>query len=232
MKRRSLLLLAAAIAAPAAAETLADRFDRGLCLGACRGWNWPDSQQIDGRLDVVAVDGGKALRARTAARGSRVPKAALIARPATVGAGGTIRVSFDLMVPQGAPLNSLHLVDIECATCGEGHNPGIRLYLRGGRLRIDRSKIGERHAWTNEAAPQLRHGRWQRIDAAFVVGRDGVGGATVRLDGAVALSARGRTAAQGADGVRADRVQIGITASSNPGPAVAYFDNVTVAIAR
>jgi hypothetical protein len=219
--------------ATAPAEALSDDFERGLCLGGCRGWNWPASQQIDGRLDVVPGRGGKVLQARTGPRGARVPKAALIARPAKLAPGAALRVAFDMMVPEGAPLNSVHLVDIECASCGEDHNPGIRLYLRQGRLRIDRAKIGERHAWANNDAPQLRHGRWHRVELAISIGFES-GSAEVRLDGETVLAARGATIGRPEGGASpgADRVQIGLTASSNAGPATAYFDNVRVTIAR
>lgn len=222
------LLLAAAPTA-----TLSDDFERGLCLGDCRGWNWPASQQIDGRLDIVPGRGGKVLRARTGPRATRVPKAALIARPAKLAPGATLRVSFDMMVPEGAPLNSIHLVDVECATCGEDHNPGIRLYLRHGRLRIDRAKIGERHAWTNEDAPRLQHGRWHRVELAVAIGFES-GRAEVRLDGDTVLAARGATIGRPEGGAApgADRVQIGLTASSNAGSATAYFDDVRVTITR
>ena len=227
-------LLAALLLASGGAEQIADDFDRGLCVGRCRGWNWPASQQIGGELAVVRGGGEGdriALRAQTGPRGARVPKAALIARPAPMAGGTRLTVSFELMVPPGAPLNSIHLVDLECATCGAGHNPGIRLYLRHGRLRIDRAKIGHRHAWTNPKAPQLVHGRWHRIELAVTVGHGARGAAEVRLDGRVVLEGKGDTAAPGI-AAKADRIQIGLTASSNATPAVVYLDNVGIAIAR
>jgi hypothetical protein len=227
-------LLLPLLLAAAGPEGFSDDFQRGLCTGACRGWNWPATQQIDGSLAVARVSGGQALRAHTAARGARVPKAALIARPARLMPGQAVRISFDLMVPAGAPLNSIHLVDLECATCGEAGNPGIRLYLRDARLRIDRSKIGERHAWTNDAAPQLRHGRWHAIVLEVTAGLGTAGRARVLLDGAVVLEERGATILRPPAGrpPGADRVQIGLTASSNAGPATAYFDNVAVSFSR
>jgi hypothetical protein len=200
---------------------IADDFERGLS-------RWPATQQIDGRLDTVPGRGGKILRARTGPRGNRVPKAALIARPALLPAGTEVRIAFDLMVPQGAPLNSIHLADVECATCGEAGNPGIRLYLRHGRLRIDRSKIGIANAWTNDAAPQLRHGHWHHVELDVRIGFGDKGRARVRLDGAEVLAAKGDTILRRG----ADRIQIGLTASSNPVPATAYFDNVRVDFAR
>jgi hypothetical protein len=199
-------------------------------LGGCRGWNWATAQQIDGTVQVV---NGR-LRARTQARGGRVPKAALIARPAKLAPSATVRVAFSVMVPEGAPLNSIHLLDIECATCGEEGNPGIRLYLRHGRLRIDRSKIGVRDAWTNDAAPQLRHGRWHRVELDLTAGFGAAGRVRARLDGATVLEAQGDTITRPAGGAAAgvDRIQIGLTASSNAVPAVAWFDDVAVTIRR
>ena len=226
-----LLLLAAAVAAP----EVSDDFERGLCLGRCPGANWPASQQIDGALSTVRDPaGGRALQARVDGRGGeRVPKAALIARPAKIAPGNTVRVRFDLLVPEGAPLNSIHLVDLECARCGVPGNPGIRLYLRHGRLRIDRSKIGVPDAWTNDAAPQLRPRRWHRVDLEVTAGYGDAGRAEVRLDGAVVLEGRGDTIGRArGESPGADRVQIGLTANSNPGPAIAYFDNVAVTVER
>ncbi len=215
-------------------DSLADGFERGLCLGECRGWNWPASQQIDGALDLVAGRGGKVLRARVEPRGKRVPKAALIARPAKLAPGTRVRIEFDLMVPPASPLNSIHLVDLECAGCGEAGNPGIRLYLRHGRLRVDRAKIGHRHAWTNDRAPQLRHGRWHRVALDVAAGFGDRGAVAARLDGATVLQARGDTIVrpQGGHAAGADRVQIGLTASSNAVPVIAFFDNVRVTIDR
>jgi hypothetical protein len=208
----------------------ADDFSRGLCLGGCRGWNWAASQQIGGTVSVV---NGR-LHARTQARAQRVPKAALIARPTKLAPGGTARIAFSVMVPQGAPLNSIHLVDLECASCGEDGNPGIRLYLRHGRLRIDRSKIGARDAWTNDAAPQLRNGRWHRVEMDVTAGFGVAGRARVRLDGRTVLEAQGDTIVRASRGQAAgvDRIQIGLTASSNAVPAIAWFDNLAVTFSR
>jgi hypothetical protein len=226
-----ILLTGCTFAASAAApDAFADGFGSGLCLGGCRGWNWATSQQVDGRLAVV---NGR-LRAETQARGKRVPKAALIARPAKLVPGATARISFSVMVPQGAPLNSIHLADIECASCGEDGNPGIRLYLRHGRLRIDRSKIGVRDAWTNDFAAQLRHGRWHRVELDVTAGFGTAGAVSARLDGTTVLEARGDTIIRPSGGAPAgaDRIQIGLTASSNSVPAIAWFDDVAVTIRR
>lgn len=231
-----LLVLAAAVAfAQPRAESpsrIMDDFRTGLCVAPCRGADWAFAQTVDGDLEAVTSGrGDAALRARVGPRAGRVPKAGLVARPVKARSGDRVRVAFDLMVPEGAPLNSVHLVDVECASCGVGGNPGIRLYLRNARLRIDRSKIGVRHAWTADDAPQLRHGAWHRIELDVLLGEEG--SAAVRLDGRGVLEGKGATILSGGSGDSgADRIQIGITASSNPVAAVAYLDNISLDIVR
>jgi hypothetical protein len=198
-----------------------DDFDHGV------GGVWALRQQQSGTVDTVRAPGrpGLVLRARAAAKGAGVTKAALVARPGAMRNGQTVRVGFDLMIPAGTPANSLQLVDLEFATCAEGGNPGIRLYLRRGRLRIDRSKIGIAKAWLDDAAPQLAGDRWYRVGLVVRLGAAD-GAAQVTLDGRTVLTGRGDTLLPGADHI--DRVQIGITANSNPVPATLYLDDVAV----
>lgn len=218
-------------APPAAAPPFAFRetFARGLCTGTCPGAHWAIRQEVNGTVTVVPAPHrpGSALRARAAARGIGVAKAALVHRSGPIRVGTTLDVAFDIFIPRGTPINSMQLVDIECATCGEGGNPGVRLYLRRGRLRIDRSKIGIAHAWTDESAPALEHDRWHRITWQLRIGQGADGAARVLLDGRQVLAARGATITAG-DGAYADRAQIGITANSNPVPATAFFADIAV----
>lgn len=199
--------------------SIADDFDRGI------GGGWVRQEQ-NGAVDTIAAPGraGRVLRARAEAKRATVTKAALIARTAPIAVGRRVRVRFDLQVPAGYPLNSLQLVDLECATCGEGGNPGIRLYLRRGRLRIDRSKIGIARAWMDDAAPTLSPGRWHHVDMEVGIGPQG--SARVRLDGRTVLTGEGATLLPGADHI--DRVQIGITANSNPVSARLLIDRVAI----
>ncbi len=211
---------------PPATYEASDSFDRGLCTGRCNRAVWAILQQEHGALDVVPAPGrsGRVLRARAAAKDDRVTKAALVARTPPIETGEIATIAFDLRIPAPTPLNSLQLVDLECATCGESGNPGIRLYLRNGRLRIDRSKIGIAHAWTRDDAPMLRNDRWYRIVLTVRIGANG--SARVAVDGREVLDGRGATILAGAD--HADRIQIGITANSNPSPATVLIDNVAL----
>lgn len=224
------LLLAAG---PAALVVARDDFERGRCVGACPGAAWAITQEENGRVRVLRAPGrpGQALLAEAGPKRGRVAKADVVARTRFLPAGTLVTIAFDLRIPAGAPLNSLQLVDVECATCGEGGNPGVRLYLRHGRLRIDRSKIGVRHAWTRADAPRLAADRWHRIVWQLRLGAGEDGAARVTLDGREVLRAAGATLAP-LPRPGADRVQIGITANSNPVPARAWFDNVTVTAAR
>lgn len=213
-------------AAPAGevSQAISEDFERGLCTDRCPGAHWAWRQQVRGTLRVEAG----ALNARAGARiGKAVGKAALVARPAPMRAGTQLRIGFDLLVPRGRPINSLQLVDIECATCGIDGNPGVRLYLRHGRLRIDRSKIGVRHAWSDDTAPAIVAGRWHRVELDLLLHADARGSATVRLDNAIVLVGSGLTLHPGGR-AQADRIQIGITANSNPIAAHARFDNIAI----
>ncbi|MCD2324336.1 polysaccharide lyase [Sphingomonas sp. IC-56] len=212
--------------------SFADNFDAGLCVGSCGG-PWAIKQEVRGTVRTAPAPGrpGQALLARAAPKSGGVAKADVVARLTPLSAGTRMTIAFDLRVPTGTPLDSLQLVDLECASCGEGGNPGIRLYLRRGRLRIDRSKIGIQHAWTRDDAQALIHDRWHRIVWQVRLGAGDDGQTRVTLDGNEVLAARGATLAS-LPRLAVDRVQIGITANSNPVPATAWFDNVRVTVSR
>ncbi len=207
----------------------ADTFDRGLCASRV-DCPWYFQQRVNGTVQAEPVTGrrGLALHALVGPkRGGAVAKAALVARIAPAGPGSVIRVSFDMMVPPGRPGNSLQLVDLECADCGWPYNPGVRLYLRHGRLRIDRAKIDVARAWVNDAAPQMVHGRWHHVAYELRVSAGEDGWARAFLDGAEVVGGKGRTTMlQRMDWI--DRVQVGLTANSNPEPAELWIDNVRI----
>ena len=198
-----------------------------------QGGGWHDTQQIRGTVTFAESAFGKegVMIAEAAPREGRVPKADLIYRFARQRAGTDITVAFSFLVPDGYPANSVHLMDLECASCGRDDNPGIRLYLRHGRLRIDRSKIGHTHAWTNEAAPTIETDRWYRVDLRAVMAADDTGSLVVMLDGAEVLRANGATLLASED-PGFDRLQFGITATSNTTEAKVAFDFINARITR
>lgn len=212
------------------AQTIDEDFESDLCIG--RNCRWAIAQQINGSVERTAdpLRPGFALIAKAGPKaGGTVAKADLVARIDPAGEGAHVSVAFDLFVPQGSPANSIQLLDLECATCGEGGNPGVRLYLRHGRLRIDRSKIGHAHAWVNDTGPQLNPGQWNRVTFAMAIAADDRGGAVATLNGQAALSGQGATIMK-LDRRHVDRVQIGITANSNPVPAEMLIDNIAIRV--
>lgn len=228
---RVLLSLLALAAGPSSGGFVED-FEHDMRIG--QGGRWALAQQINGRVRLVPAPArsGRALLATAGPkRGETVAKADLVARVATMPAGTQLSIAFDLRIPAASPRDSLQLVDVECAICGESGNPGIRLYLRRGRLRIDRAKIGIRHAWTRDDAPVLAPDRWHRITWQLRLDPGEAGAARVLLDGREVLAARGATLAD-TPRIGADRVQIGITANSNAVPAMAWFDNIAVTVRR
>lgn len=144
--------------------------------------------------------------------------------------GEVVTATADVMIPDGGPVNSIHLMDLECKDCGISGNPGLRLYLRDGRLRIDRAKIGERHAWVNDTAPQVPTGRWVRIAWTLALSAGADGWTQVMMDGAEVLTATGRTVPIGPRGQGVDGLQIGLTANSNDTAASVRFRDVRLTL--
>ena len=149
--------------------------------------------------------------------------------------GAEIEMSARVFFPDGTPLDSLILMDLECASCGLDTNPGIRLYLRKGLLRVDRSKIGIKEPFYPETFNALGTGAWHEIAWHVTLGEGQKGRSIVYLDGAEVSDARGTTVltqavvSQLADirvKEQADRFQVGITANSNPRAAVMLLDDV------
>ena len=178
---------------------------------------------------AVSCDGGTVV-ARAGPRDGRVAKAALIVPFERAPAGSVVTVSARFRFPADSPLDSIHLMDIECKRCGIDGNPGLRLYLRDGRLRVDRAKIDGGHAWTNDAAPRVPRGEWVRIAWRLRLGE--AGRSSVRLGGVRVLDDRGRTVPGAPPADAVDRVQIGITASSNAVPVALEMRDIRVRVVR
>ncbi|APX89015.1 hypothetical protein BV394_04130 [Brevirhabdus pacifica] len=201
------------------ARTLSQRPDLGVQRQAGEVRRVPDP--LGGGREVHRFAAGPKGRAGK----DRVGKAALIVPFATLRPGDHLAVRAEVMIPEGAPRNSVHLMDIECKHCGQRGNPGLRLYLRDGRLRIDRKKIGGRHAWAYDRTPRLAPGRWVEIVWSLRLGLEGDPTLSiVTLDGRTVLRNRGRNLPDlPPDRAGVDRLQIGVTANSNPGEAVVYL---------
>jgi len=213
----------------AAGQTILERFDDAGALsqrdplGQQRQSG--DIRLVDDPLRGTSPDAEPVYRFRAGPKRGKVGKAALILPFDTLRPGDRLEVRAQIMVPEDAPQSLLHLMDVECKYCGQKGNPGVRLHLRDGQLRVDRKKIGERRVWALDNATRLPAGRWVEVTWTLQLG---LGGdptlSLVRLGGQAVLRNRGRNlpdVPRPRAGV--DRLQIGVTANSNDRPAVVYL---------
>lgn len=166
----------------------------------------------------------------------KVGKAALIHRFSPLPKGTSLVMAADFYIPKGSSNTSIILMDLECASCIDIAQPGIRLYLKQGRLRVDLSKIGLKHPYDPQVAHQIVPGRWYNIEWRVTVGAGQGGSSEVYLDGKLVNQARGNTllTQKVASGLQkglvvkeqVDRFQVGMTANSNKSRSDLLMDNV------
>ncbi|WP_264212625.1 hypothetical protein [Leisingera thetidis] len=165
----------------------------------------------------------------------KVGKADYVHRFEPLPAGSVILMQARIYFPPGMPLNSVILMDLECASCGLETNPGIRLYLRRGLLRVDRSKVGIKQPFLPTVPRVMTAGVWHELSWQVTLGAGEDGRSLVTLDGEVISDARGTTmltqeiVSRHMDVTvreQADRFQIGLTANSNPQAAEMLLDDV------
>lgn len=239
------LSLAIAILASGAdaLECSAGRFDASFDTGPVDS-AFAATQKQNGTVETAqdpAIPGNRAalLTAGAKTRG-RVGKADLIHRFAPVGAGSIIKMEGRFFFPEGAAIDSVILMDLECASCGVDTNPGIRLYLRDGRLRVDRSKIGIKEPFYPAVATQVKTGQWQTIGWTVDLGIGEAGRSHVTLDGETISDQRGTTllsqqiVSKLADirvNEQVDRFQVGLTANSNNRKSQLLMDDIVFCLA-
>lgn len=187
------------------------------------------------RVSDPAARNNSVVRLSAGGKGRRVGKAALIHRFPPVGKGSEVEMGARIFFPAGAALDSVILMDLECASCGLDTNPGIRLYLRDARLRVDRSKIGLSDPFYPEVDVQLEHGRWYDLRWRVILGEGDAGYSEVHLDGRRVSVASGTTVltqtivSSLADikvREQVDRYQVGLTANSNRRGTELLLDDV------
>lgn len=168
---------------------------------------------------------------------SEVGKADLILAYSPLGAGRVVEMRGRFFFPAGSRLDSVILMDLECASCGLDTNPGVRLYLRDGLLRVDRAKIGIQAAFLPDIGSGVRIGTWHDIRWEVTLGVGSRGRSRVYLDGTQVMDSRGTTVLSQAVVEQlapitvmeqVDRFQIGLTANSNPVRQTLYLDDVSI----
>jgi hypothetical protein len=231
-----------AVASPSLSDVggFTDDFNRGLSAGQSGRWSLAQLQRGQAVwASGAGVDGTGAVRFTAGPKqGGQVGKADLVKRFDPLGTGEKISVSADFKFAAGTPMDSIILMDMECGTCGLDTNPGVRLYLREGRLRVERSKIGIKAPLLPNVDHRVTPDEWHHIEWRATLGKDADGRTDVFLDGRQVLSSGGtnlidqRIVSELAPTIRVeehiDRVQIGVTANSNARPVTLLMDNVRI----
>lgn len=202
---------------------------------AGRGFQFVQEKRGEVRAFKDPKDGGNGVAYMEASKKrGNVSKSALVLRFPPVPRGTEIEMGAEFYFPNGAALDSVILMDLECASCGPDTNPGVRLYLRDGRLRVDRSKIGVKEPFYPKKATQLTHDAWHEIVWRVRVG-DQEGTSEVYLDGELVGQDSGTTVltqrivdtlADLKVREQVDRFQVGLTANSNNRATVMLVDDV------
>lgn len=226
------------------AQRLSD-FDAGG--GPAKGFSGDIKQRgsIDMTVDPEKAANGVVTFRASKKSGKQVGKAHLVYRFDPVGIGSTVTMAARVYFPSASAVNSVTLMDLECANCGLDTNPGVRLYLRDGLLRVDRSKIGIQPAFLPIANVQVTKSVWHQITWVVRLGDSDTGSAAglaqVYLDDVLVLDATGITVLTqaavdrvggGGFQVRSlvDRFQIGLTANSNKSETTMLVDDVSFCV--
>lgn len=168
-------------------------------------------------------------------RSKRVGKAYVTVRFPRVGRNDVIEAQATFLIQRAPADGSLYLLDIECRDCGLPTKAGIRVLVRDGVIRVNRSKLGQNQDFI-AARPSVRIGEPFTLTVRLKLGDDD-GETTVLVNDQVAIRNTGvnmplsRVAA--ASGVNLkqeqfDYVQFGITANSGSEPAEVIFSNAEI----
>lgn len=172
-------------------------------------------------------------------KASKVGKSAVIQHIDPMADADLLNISTGFMIPKGAPTDSIMLMDFESAGSNIDTNPGTRIYLRDGQLRVDRSKIGIEESWNASQAEPIRPGAWHGLRVAFDAGVGQKGGIKIYLDGKLVFDETGTTvltqdvlSSTGIthNGAGIDRVQSGLTANSNDVAATVALRDLKIAV--
>lgn len=151
----------------------------------------------------------------------------------------TITLEAGIYIPEGAPNDGIVIADFESANASTGTNPGTRIYLSDGYLRVDRSKIGIAETWDSTPLVQIDTGQWHDIRVELTPGAEENGGIRVFVDGLLVLQETGTTiltqdALAGTghtlSGGQIDRVQMGVTSYLGQDGAMIALRDVSLSI--
>lgn len=222
-------------------SNFSDNFEADFVFDAQTAWK--AKQLVNGTVERVIdpTNAGNTVAEAVAGAisGSTVGKADLIKKYEPIAVGSVINIEADFYFPAGSAMDKIHLMDIECDSCGVDNTPGVRLYVRNGELEIDRGKIGYNGDFTNGGPLTLTTDTWYTIGVGMIVGEGNAGPTVVEVNGQTLFDEAGTNiisqsvldqygltlAAQ-----HIDSIQVGLTANANSTDETLYFDNVSLEI--
>ncbi|WP_052261743.1 heparin lyase I family protein [Leisingera sp. ANG-M1] len=182
-------------------------------------------QLQDGRIDIS--DDGNVTLMRAGSAGSKVGKSTYSTAIDSTDNSGLITAEFDFMIPDGMPTSHIYLADIESASASSGYNPGVRIQVRDGIIRVERGKIGIKELWPADME-ELETGRWYSLKVELRPGRGDDGEVRLYLDGEKVVDENGQTVDTTSSNSWIDRVQVGLTANVNDYDAALAVRNIEI----
>lgn len=189
-----------------------------------------DSETIiqlqDGRVDIS--DNGNVTLMRAGSAGSKVGKSTYSTEINTTDDSGLVTAEFDFMIPDGYPTSHIYLADIESNAASSGYNPGVRIQVRDGQIRVERGKIGIKELWAADQDQPLQTGQWYSLKVVMRPGDANNGEIQLYLDGELVVDEQGQTIDTTSSNSWIDRVQVGLTANVNDYDAALAVRNIEV----
>jgi hypothetical protein len=211
-----------------------ESFDQNL------GPQWTE-YGVRGTGEIAVLPRGRVLRLEAGAkRGDEVGKACIVHEfPRTLGLGDVLEVAASFRIPEIRG-GRISLIDIECKYCGVPVQPGIRLFVNPDRsVYLERAKLGLESSFPQTSGPRVPRDEWFDVRWRTVFGQGRDGRVSLWIDGEPVIDTAGanfpdsRVARRFGVSLTAeqyDRVQMGLTANSQPQPATLEMDDIAIMI--
>jgi len=194
---------------------------------------WGTGSEVEA---ILSDEETPAWRCRAAAKGRRVGKAYLTKNIPAVTRGQIVEARATYLIQEAPSNGSLYLMDFECRNCGPRTKAGIRVMLRNGQIRVNRSKLGLSDDFVSRPLAELRTGEPFTLTVRLKLGAE-EGGTMVLVNDKPVLDRRGvnmplkkfaRQLNVELKQEQIDYVQLGITANSGPSTARVLVSDVAI----
>lgn len=172
--------------------------------------------------------------------GEEVGKACIVHEfPIPLRAGDRLEVAASFVLPALSG-GRISVMDVECKYCGHSFQPGIRLFLDIDRtFYVERGKLGHSGAVRQVRPPHAPLDAWCAVRWRIVLGQADDGAVDLWIDNTKVLSANGATMPDrnvarrhglSLDAEQLDRIQVGLTANSQPHDTELLMDDIELVV--